>query len=74
MAFSQTDLDNIDAAMVTLAVDGIASVTVGGQTVQAKNLDELRRLREMVAQDVAADSAPAGRGIRLSQLTPGGCG
>lgn len=70
MAFTATDLANIDAAMVTAAIDGIASVTVGGQTVAARNLDELRRLREMVAADVTAASGRAGLGIRIQTWTP----
>ena len=73
MAFSQTDLDNIDAAMVTAAVDGIASVTVAGQSVTSRSLDELRRLRSMVAAEVSADNSDA-TGFRLKVLKPGGCG
>ena len=72
MAFTQSDLDLIDAAMVTFAIEGIVSVTVAGQTVTARNLDELRRLRELIAADVTA--AGTHGGIRLRQMVPGGCG
>ena len=72
MAFSQTDLDNIDAALVRFAVDGFASVTVGGQTTAIKSLDELIRLRKMIADQVASSSPNSG--LRIRQLVPGGCG
>lgn len=70
MAFSQTDLDNIDAAMVTAAVSGYASVTVNGQTVASKTLDELRRLRDMVSGQLTSASNRPGLGLRFQQIKP----
>jgi hypothetical protein len=72
MAFTASDLTNIETAMVALAVDGIATVTVGGQTVTVKSLDELNRLRQLVADNVSADLTHGG--MRLRQMKPGGCG
>ena len=74
MAFTQTDLDNIDAALVTAAIEGLASVTVAGQSVTNRSLDELRRLRSMIATEIAADASGGTGGFRLRQLVPPGCG
>lgn len=72
MAFTAADVAAIEAAMVTAAVDGIASVTVDGQTVTARSLDELTRLLAMVrSQVVAADTSG---GMRIRTLVPPGCG
>lgn len=70
MAFTQTDLNSIDAAMVTAAIDGVASVTVGGQTVVSKSLDELRRLREMIVGELSSASGRPGIGLRFQQINP----
>lgn len=70
MAFTQTDLNNIDAAMVTLAVDGFARVKVGLQEVEVKSIDELRKLRELVAGELVASSDRPGLGLRLHQIHP----
>jgi len=72
MAFTTTDLDNIDTAMVSFAVNGFASVTVGGQTTAIKSLDELIRLRKMIADQVTATGTHGG--LRIRQLVPGGTG
>lgn len=73
MAFTQTDLDNIDSAMVTLAVDGIASVSIDGNSVTVQSPDQLLKLRRMIADTLAGDNISHG-GIRTRQLVPGGCG
>ena len=70
--FTQADRDAIKAAMVRIATDGIASVTLAGQTTTVKSLDELRRLLEIVQSDIAAETG--GGGMRVKQLVPGGTG
>lgn len=60
MAFTSADLVAIEAAMVTAAVDGIASVNVAGQEVTARSVEELRKLRDMVKGELAVDSENTG--------------
>ena len=73
MAFTAADIAAIEAAMVVAAVDGIASVTVAGQTVTARSLDELRRLLELINSEVAANDTTTG-GLRRRKLVPPECG
>lgn len=70
--FTTADRDAIAAAMVRLATDGIASVTVGGTTVVAKDIGQLQKLLEMVNADLAADQEHFG--LRMIQLIPPGAG
>ena len=49
MAFTSTDLDNIDTAIIAAATDGYASLSIGGRTAQRYALSELMTLREAVA-------------------------
>jgi hypothetical protein len=72
MAFTAADIAAIESAMVTAAVDGIASVTVDGNTVTNRSLDELRRLLEMVTAQVAGTSTTGG--MRIRTLVPPECG
>lgn len=78
MAFSATDLANVEAAMVAAAVDGVASVTVAGQSVTGRSLDELRRLRDLIAGDLgASEMDTAGAEItpfRMVKTVPPGAG
>jgi len=71
-SFSTTDRDAVVAAMVRFATDGIATVSVGGETVTAKSLDELNRLLQVINSDLAADQEHFG--IRLTKLVPPGTG
>lgn len=70
--FTATDRDNIKAAMVQFAIDGFASVSVGGNTVTVKDLDQLRRMLEMVNADLA--SAQTHFGLKMVELIPPGTG
>lgn len=78
MAFTATDLSNVEAAMVSAALDGVASVTVAGQSVTGRSLDELRRLRDLIAGDLgAAEMDTPGAEItpyRMVKTVPPGCG
>lgn len=66
--FTAADRDAVKAAMVQFAIDGFATVTIGGQTVTVKALDELRRMLEMINADLA--SAQTHFGLRMIKLIP----
>lgn len=70
--FTTADRDAVKTALIEAAVSGVASCTVGGQTVQARTVDELRRLLEVIQADLAAASATGG--MRFAQFVPGGTG
>jgi hypothetical protein len=66
------DITAIDAAIVSFATQGFASVSIGGQTVSVKSLTELMDYRDRLkAQQAAANS---NFGLRFTKLTPPGCG
>ena len=66
--FTVTDRDNVRDAMVRMATEGVVTCSVGGQSVTARSLDELRRLLEMIQADLA--SSAAGGGMRFRQIKP----
>lgn len=70
--FTTTDRDNVKTAMVSLAVNGFATVSVGGQTVTVKSLDELRNILDMINADLASDQTHFG--LRMVTLVPPGAG
>lgn len=61
MAFSQTDLDNINAAIAT----GEMTVEFNGRRVTYRSIAELKEARSIVASDLAAaTNTGAGGGVR----------
>lgn len=66
------DIAALDAAINVAAIAGVASVTIGGQTVATKNLKELREWRDYLASQLAATKPHFG--LRMTKLTPPGCG
>jgi tRNA A37 methylthiotransferase MiaB len=70
--FTTTDRDNVKAALITAATEGVASVSVAGQSVQAYNLDQLRKLLEYILADLATENTHGG--MRLRQMVPGETG
>jgi hypothetical protein len=54
MSWTQTDVDNIRAAITAIAVRGAAEVTINGRTVRYSNPNELQKLLESVEADVNA--------------------
>jgi chorismate mutase len=70
--FTTADRDAVKAAMVTLATDGIATVTVGGQTVTVKAIDECLRLLAVINADLASDQTHFG--LHQVTLVPPGAG
>jgi len=53
MAFTQTDLDNINAAIAT----GELSVEVNGRKVVYRSVDDLLKARAVMQADLASSSA-----------------
>lgn len=53
MAFTQTDLDNINAAIAT----GELSVEVNGRKVQYRSMDDLMKARDVISTDLASAAA-----------------
>ncbi len=72
MALTAADLDALDAAALQIATDGIASVTIAGQTTQLKSLKELRDFRNEAAQQVASGNSFVG--MRTRKTIPPGAG
>lgn len=66
--FTSTDRDAIKSALITAATDGVASVTIGGETVVNADMDKLRKLLDMVQADLA--SAETGFGMRFVKTVP----
>jgi hypothetical protein len=65
-----TNLETIDAAIQTLASEGIVSVTIGGETVQTRSLKELLEWRDRLAGQQATSANRAGLGIRNQTWVP----
>ena len=70
--FTTTDRDTVKTALITAATEGIASVSVAGQTVQQYTLDQLQKLLAVIVQDLASAN-PRG-GMRLVKTIPPGAG
>ena len=56
MAFTQTDLDNINAAIAS----GELRAKVNGREIEYRSIDELQKARGVIEADLAKASAPAG--------------
>jgi hypothetical protein len=72
MAITEADLDALDQAALDIAISGIATVTIAGQTTTVKSLKELRDFRNELAGQIASESTASGLVTR--QLIPPGCG
>lgn len=68
MAFTSTDRENVQAAMVRVVTDGIAATTVGNQTVTIKSVDEGSTLLALIENDLAAGRNAMG--LRFRKFTP----
>ena len=71
--FTTADRDAVKTALITAATEGIASVSISGQSVQSYTLDQLQNLLAMIQGDLASDAAGSG-GIRTRQIVPPACG
>lgn len=70
--FTTADRDAVKAALIEAATSGVASCTVQGHSVTGRSVDELKKLLDMIQQDLAAGTALGG--MRIRQLVPGGTG
>lgn len=66
--FTTADRDAIKTALITAATEGIASVSISGQSVQAYTLDQLLKLLQVVQSDLADSST--GFGMRRVKTIP----
>ncbi len=55
MAFQQSDLDTLDAAIAAGGI--VSSMTFGEQTFSFRSVDDMLKLREVMARDVAATAS-----------------
>ena len=70
MAYQQSDLDKLDAAIVS----GVHQVTYAdGRSVRYQSLDEMRRLRADVKAELAASSSQVSRRSRFIVGRVGRC-
>jgi hypothetical protein len=60
MAYTQTDLDNVKAAIAS----GEQSVEVGGRKVVYRSVEELRKARDDIATELAGASSSGTSGVR----------
>jgi hypothetical protein len=60
MAYTQTDLDNVKAAIAS----GEQSVEVGGRKVVYRSVEELRKARDDIAAELAGASSRGTSGVR----------
>lgn len=70
MAFTQTDLESVQTAMIRLAVDGIAEATVGSETVVATSMDQLERLLKIIKTDLQSTVTTPSNSLRPQQWRP----
>jgi hypothetical protein len=66
--FTIADRDAIKTALITAATEGVASVSVGGQSVTTYSLDQLYKLLETINADLAGDLD--GFGLRFRKFKP----
>ena len=61
-----SDLTELQTAMQSIATNGFATVTVNGQTVNVKSLDELQRFYDKQTANQAATRP--GFGVRIQKI------
>jgi hypothetical protein len=74
MAWTTSDLTTIETAIRSAMTDGVASVSVGGQSVQSYTLKELRELRAEIKGELASDNANSLGGMRARKTIPPAAG
>jgi len=65
MSFTQTDLDNINAAIAT----GELTVSVAGRTVTYRSIDELLKARSLILAELAVATSPRRGAYRVTFAT-----
>lgn len=74
MAWTTSDLTTIEAAIRTAMTEGVASVSIGGQSVQTYTLKELRELRNEIKGELAIANANSLGGLRMRLTKPPAAG
>ena len=74
MAWTTSDLTLIEAAIRTAMTEGIAQVSIAGQSVQAYTLEQLREMRAEIKAELAADNANSLGGMRIRKTIPPAAG
>lgn len=74
MAWTTTDLANIETAIRTAMAEGIASVSLAGQAVQTYSLQQLRDLRAEIKGELAAANPNSLGGMRVRKTIPPAAG
>ncbi len=62
-----TDLETVDAAIVSAASEGVSSVTSDGTTVTARSMEELIAAQKHIANQTAQNNGRIG--IRMFKLS-----
>lgn len=68
MAYTQTDLDNIRAAMVTIATRGSAEVEINGRRVKFLDITKLQVLLEIIEAEINTESYGATMDIAFKEV------
>lgn len=74
MAWTTTDLTDIETAIRAAMSAGYASYTVPGRSAQRYTLKELRDLRNEIKAELAAENANSFGGMRIRKTIPPAAG
>lgn len=74
MSWTTSDLTAIETAIRTAMAEGVASVSIAGQSVQVYTLKELRELRADIKGELAAANANSVGGMRIRKTIPPAAG
>lgn len=74
MAWTTSDLTTIETAIRTAMTEGVASVSIAGQSVQAYTIKELRELRAEILGELAAANPNGLGGMRMRKTIPPAAG
>lgn len=70
MAWTTSDLTNIETAIRSAISEGVASVSIGGQATTVYSLEALRELRAEIKGELAAANANSLGGMRMRKTIP----
>jgi hypothetical protein len=74
MAWTTSDLATIETAIRTAMTEGIASVSLAGQTTQVYTLEQLREMRAEIKGELAAANPNSLGGMRARKTIPPAAG
>ena len=70
MAWTTSDLTLVEAAIRTAITEGVASVSVAGQSATTYTLEALRAMRAEIKSELAAANANGFGGMRIRKTIP----